>query len=135
MPRAPQRRSAADPRDATRPDPPGATGPAPATEVPDPGWVPRAPTVRPQPDVRVLSPTPRPRSPGDATIEAGEVVVRRGDTLWSIAARHLGPDPSDAEIAQAWPAWHAANREVVGDRSRPAAARARSCRSPEAVAS
>ena len=76
--------------------------------------MPRAPTVRPQPDVRVLSPTPRPLSPGDATIEAGEVVVRRGDTLWSIAARHLGPDPSDAEIAQAWPAWHDANREVVG---------------------
>ena len=45
---------------------------------------------------------------------ADEVVVRRGDTLWSIAARHLGPDPSDAEIAQAWPAWHDANREVVG---------------------
>ena len=40
--------------------------------------------------------------------------MRRGDTLWSIAARHLGPNPSDAEIAQAWPAWHDANREVVG---------------------
>ena len=82
--------------------------------MPDPGWVPPAPTVRPQPDVRVLSPTPRASSTGQATREAGEVVVRRGDTLWSIAARHLGPEPSDAEIAQAWPAWHEANREVVG---------------------
>ena len=41
--------------------------------------------------------------------------MRRGDTLWSIAARHLGPDASDAEIARAWPAWFEANRDVVGD--------------------
>ena len=94
--------------------PPGTAGPAQATVVPDPRWVPPAPTVRPQPDVRVLSPTPRASSTGQATREAGEVVVRRGDTLWSIAARHLGPEPSDAEIAQAWPAWHEANRGVVG---------------------
>jgi nucleoid-associated protein YgaU len=43
------------------------------------------------------------------------VVVRRGDSLWSIAARHLGPDASDAEIAGAWPAWFQANRDLVGD--------------------
>ena len=41
--------------------------------------------------------------------------MQRGDTLWSIAARHLGPDASDAEIAHAWPAWFEANRGVVGD--------------------
>ena len=41
--------------------------------------------------------------------------MRRGDSLWSIAARHLGPDASDAEIARAWPAWFEANRDVVGD--------------------
>ena len=41
--------------------------------------------------------------------------MQRGDTLWSIAARHLGPDASDAEIARAWPAWFEANRGVVGD--------------------
>jgi nucleoid-associated protein YgaU len=44
-----------------------------------------------------------------------ELVVRRGDSLWSIAARHLGHDASDAEIAQAWPAWFEANREVIGN--------------------
>jgi len=43
------------------------------------------------------------------------VVVRRGDSLWSIAARHLEPDASDAEIAGAWPAWFQANRDLVGD--------------------
>lgn len=75
--------------------------------LPDPGWVPVAPTVRPQPDVPLLTPAP-------AAAETGEVVVRRGDTLWSIAARHLGPLPGDAEIAAAWPAWHETNRDVIG---------------------
>lgn len=79
--------------------------------TPDPGWVPAPPVVRPQPDLRVLAPS---RHDGAAD-DTPEVVVRRGDTLWSIAAHHLGPDPSEAEVARAWPAWYAANREVVGD--------------------
>jgi nucleoid-associated protein YgaU len=44
----------------------------------------------------------------------GRVTVRRGDSLWSITARHLGPGASDAEIALAWPRWYAANRDVIG---------------------
>ena len=43
-----------------------------------------------------------------------DVVVRRGDTLWDIAARHLGPQASLADIASAWPRWYAANRHVIG---------------------
>ncbi|MDQ6715711.1 MAG: LysM peptidoglycan-binding domain-containing protein, partial [Actinomycetota bacterium] len=43
------------------------------------------------------------------------VTVRRGETLWAIAARHLGPSATTAEIADAWPRWYAANRAVVGD--------------------
>ena len=78
--------------------------------LPDPSWVPTAPTVRPQPDVGLLSRTP------NAAVDAPvDVVVHRGDTLWSIAARHLGPNASDAEIAQAWPAWFDANRAVIGE--------------------
>jgi nucleoid-associated protein YgaU len=42
------------------------------------------------------------------------VVVRRGDTLWAIAAAHLPGDVDDAAIAAAWPRWYAANRAVVG---------------------
>jgi resuscitation-promoting factor RpfA len=42
------------------------------------------------------------------------VVVRRGDTLWDLAARHLGHGATDAEIAQAWPHWFTANRSVIG---------------------
>jgi nucleoid-associated protein YgaU len=43
------------------------------------------------------------------------VVVRRGDTLWTIAARQLGPDATDAEIAEQWPRWWRANRTRIGD--------------------
>jgi hypothetical protein len=43
-----------------------------------------------------------------------EVVVRRGDTLWDVAARHLGAAATDAEIARAWPQWYAANRGLIG---------------------
>lgn len=108
-----------DPGFAPVPDPGVAPPPdparAPTAEEPTPrgpGWVPGPPVVRAHPDVRVLSPAPRPRTTRDTP---AEVVVRRGDSLWSIAARHLGPDASDAEIAGAWPAWFEANRDVVGD--------------------
>jgi hypothetical protein len=47
------------------------------------------------------------------------VVVQPGDSLWTIAARHLemrqpGRAPSRAEIAAAWPAWWQANRAAIG---------------------
>ncbi|MBM7820808.1 nucleoid-associated protein YgaU [Cellulosimicrobium cellulans] len=44
-----------------------------------------------------------------------EVVVVRGDSLWSIAARHLPDGASDAQVADAVQRWYAANAEVVGD--------------------
>ena len=46
--------------------------------------------------------------------DAGVVVVA-GDSLWSIAARHLGPGADDAEVAAAWPRWWQANRHIVGE--------------------
>jgi hypothetical protein len=91
---------------------PGVPGPIPASAdppaVPTPGWVPAAPTVRRQPSTDLLSRAPRAAAPED------EVVVHRGDSLWSIAARRLGPGASDAEVAAAWPRWYAANRAVIG---------------------
>jgi hypothetical protein len=42
------------------------------------------------------------------------VVVHRGDTLWDIAERHLGPGAHNAQVAAEWPRWHAANRSTVG---------------------
>lgn len=42
------------------------------------------------------------------------VVVRRGDSLWSLAARELGPRATADAIAARWPDWYAANRHVIG---------------------
>lgn len=80
----------------------------PGQTIPEPGWVAPAPVVRPLPDPGMLS------GPSWAPVPDGEVVVLRGDSLWTIAARHLGPEATDAEIAVAWPRWYAANRAVIG---------------------
>jgi resuscitation-promoting factor RpfA len=47
--------------------------------------------------------------------DAGDVVVQAGDSLWKIAARHLGPGATAQATAIAWHQWFAANRQVVGD--------------------
>jgi len=44
-----------------------------------------------------------------------ELVVHRGDSLWSIAARHLGPEATTSQIDAEWHRWFAANRLVIGD--------------------
>ena len=43
-----------------------------------------------------------------------ELVVRAGDSLWTLASRQLGPGASATEIAAAWPRLYAANRAVIG---------------------
>jgi nucleoid-associated protein YgaU len=89
------------------PDRPAATVPA--------GWTPDRPVLthrRSAPEEAaarlVTGPTRAERRVAD------EVVVRRGDSLWDIAARHLGPDASAADVAVEWPRWHQANRDVIG---------------------
>lgn len=42
------------------------------------------------------------------------VVVLRGDSLWSLAARSLGQGATDEQIAVEWQRWFAANAEVIG---------------------
>ena len=54
------------------------------------------------------------RRPHRGHVVSDHVVVRRGDTLWDIAARALGPDASVANIAASWPGWYAANRSSIG---------------------
>ena len=81
--------------------------------IPTPGWTP----------TRGASATV-PASPGavdlvssggsDGSASSEPVVVHRGDTLWEIAARHLGPGATDVDIAQEWPRWYAANRDLIG---------------------
>ncbi|UJH71409.1 LysM peptidoglycan-binding domain-containing protein [Ornithinimicrobium sp. INDO-MA30-4] len=63
--------------------------------------------------------TPAPMASSVRLIDQGcavddEVVVRRGDTLWSLAEQNLGPMATAQEVALAWPAWHEANRSVIG---------------------
>lgn len=79
--------------------------------TPRPGYVPTAPPAVHDADrSRLLAPTPRAMTAADDLVP-----VRRGDSLWSIAARHLGPTATDAEVAWEWPRWYAANRDVVGE--------------------
>ncbi|WP_427018643.1 LysM peptidoglycan-binding domain-containing protein [Pseudarthrobacter sp. P1] len=84
---------------------PGAAPGTPATAAPAAPWLPRQPVVSPG----ALAPAPTRPDPGPAT-----VVVVAGDTLWSIAARALGPSATDLDIALAWPRWHQANRAAIG---------------------
>ncbi|MFZ5851010.1 MAG: LysM peptidoglycan-binding domain-containing protein [Actinomycetota bacterium] len=78
------------------------------------GWVPApppTPTVPRPATPALLTPTPRPLPAAEPT----EVVVRRGDSLWHLAAHHLGPGATVEQIAREWPRWWQANRDVIGD--------------------
>lgn len=55
-----------------------------------------------------------PLAPAAPRQRADVVTVVRGDSLWAIAARHLGPDATPAAIAAEWPRWYAANKTVIG---------------------
>ena len=111
---APGRDAQTAPAPGFEPSVPSADRVAPAP--PSPGFTPSAPRVRKQADPTLLGARP---SGADHTgadrSGADEVVVHRGDTLWSIAAAHLGHDAGDAEVARAWPRWFEANRDVIGD--------------------
>lgn len=48
--------------------------------------------------------------PGDAD----EIVIQRGESLWSIARRDLGAGSTNAEIDARWRRWYDANRAVIG---------------------
>lgn len=91
-------------------------GPVPAdlllpdgSSVPMPGWTPVPVTTTPTPSTLVGLVSGSPEDGGPEP-----VVVRRGDTLWDIAARHLGPDATVQDVAEQWPRWYAANRDLIG---------------------
>ncbi|KRF40551.1 LysM domain-containing protein [Terrabacter sp. Soil810] len=93
------------------PAPQGTGAPAPPSALTGPGYVPTRPApVHDADRSRLLAPAPRPVASAHDL-----VTVRRGDSLWAIAARHLGPGASDAQVAHEWPRWYAANRDVVGE--------------------
>lgn len=74
--------------------------------TPDPGWWPTGSGQTP--DRASIDLVSR----GSAAPDS--VVVRAGDTLWDIAAAHLGPDADPATIAATWPLWYDTNRETIG---------------------
>jgi nucleoid-associated protein YgaU len=71
------------------------------------------PQTQPPPAQPHRSERPRPE-PRARTGRGNAVVVQPGDSLWSLAERHLGPGATDREIAQEWPHWFTANRAVIG---------------------
>lgn len=115
----------------TTPAAPSTTGSSPGVAAPDPKFVPLGPLgPRPSQPAAPPAPAPAPAAPAPApapapatatataassqTTGASWYLVRRGDTLWSIAARHLPPGAGPAQVAAAWPLWYAANRAVIG---------------------
>ena len=103
------------PLEGRRVDPPAPAGSASGASAPavtrGPGYLPSAPPrVHDADGPRLLVPAPRLAS---STHEL--VTVRRGDSLWSIASRHLGSGASDVQVAREWPRWYAANRDLIGD--------------------
>ncbi|MGJ7440307.1 LysM peptidoglycan-binding domain-containing protein [Aquipuribacter sp. MA13-6] len=109
---------------------PPATGAATTgtTAAPSPPAADPTPTADPTAAPATVEPFRAPRGvdPASAALVTGtttrpalqrdpEVVVRAGDTLWDLAAEHLGPGATDDEVARAWPSWWQANRAVVGD--------------------
>jgi nucleoid-associated protein YgaU len=90
------------------------------SSLPQPGWVPDSPpAARRLSDDDAFLVTSGARRPADLRHHRSgsaehRVVVHRGDSLWSIAARHLGPGASDAEVAERWPRWWHVNRSVIG---------------------
>ena len=95
------------PSDSTARNHAGIPGTAPdaaadESTVLSPGWLPHRISL------------PLQRLLGGGTRTSQEVVVRPGDTLWSIAARHLDPEATAGDIAESWPQWYAANRELIG---------------------
>ncbi|MEP7764121.1 hypothetical protein [Sanguibacter sp. 25GB23B1] len=70
-----------------------------------------SPTPPAVPEPAIPDPTPPDQDapPGTTTI-----TVADGDSLWSITESRLAPGATDAQIAAAWPALHAANEQTIG---------------------
>lgn len=120
---APAQTSQLLPTDGVTPEPaPEAAGPGAAQDssgsgstapLPALGWGETAPA--PPSDAEAPTESPSDTQDGETPTTPHTVVVRSGDSLWSISDDLLGPAPSDpAEIAAAWPMLHEANQDVIG---------------------
>ncbi|WP_155850107.1 LysM peptidoglycan-binding domain-containing protein [Arthrobacter sp. H41] len=83
-----------------------------------PGQVDAAPSWKPLPSPStggLVLRTDTARTPDTVATGAVEVIVKPGDSLWTIAAAHLGAFATDLEVAAAWPTWYRENREGIGE--------------------
>jgi len=76
--------------------------------------VPAEATVAPAPPEPLPAAGHPPAAPAPTVAAVDGVVVAAGDSLWSIAARHLPPGATDAQVAAAWPRWYEVNAAVIG---------------------
>ncbi|OAE02343.1 hypothetical protein A6A22_13620 [Arthrobacter sp. OY3WO11] len=97
------------PKQAAVPDPAGAIEATPPSSF-HPGWQPATPVI----DPGILASPAHRAAEGEHGQQDEGVTVQAGNTLWDIAARHLGPGVSDLDIALQWPRWYEANRGVIG---------------------
>jgi len=95
--------------------------PTPTPHTTTPGTTKPGTTTPPRTTRTPTHTTPAPTTPApttsartSSTPSAGTATVQPGDSLWLIAARRLGADATDAQIADYWPQVYAANRRVVG---------------------
>lgn len=77
--------------------------------VPNAQWFPEQVSV---PMNNLISPKTPPKRESART--GTEVVVAEGDSLWSICAKHLGPQATVEEIATYWPQIYKANERAIG---------------------
>jgi nucleoid-associated protein YgaU len=82
------------------------SAPVPTTSVPR-----SAKTAPSPPELGPLGPAPHTAAAGS---RPATVTVLRGDSLWVIADRQLGPHATAEQIAREWPRWYAVNRAVIG---------------------
>ncbi|WP_457206939.1 LysM peptidoglycan-binding domain-containing protein, partial [Nocardioides sp. P5_C9_2] len=61
-----------------------------------------------------VAPAPSRRTPVAAAPRGDEVIVRAGDSLWSLAAARLPATAGPGEVEDAWRAVYAANRAEIG---------------------
>lgn len=70
------------------------------------GWTPQVSAMTPRTAALVV---------GSPVALTPEHVVVRGESLWAIAAQHLGEDATVGEISAQWRLWWQANHDVIGD--------------------